>query len=135
MRKKFQLIIAAVVLSVGFGAFALAPVSYAVKKATPAATTCTDASSCVTSGLSATGGASSKTSISDVINTIVNVLLFIIAAISVIMIIIGGIKYTISQGDSSSVKSAKDTILYAVVGLMVAIFAFAIVNFVVTRFI
>jgi len=141
MRKRIQSIIAAFILSVGFGVMMLAPTTYADdKKATPPSGTssdagCTDAKSCVTNGLQATGGTSSKTSISDIFKTIVNVLLFVIGAISVIMIIIGGIKYTTSNGDSSSVTSAKNTILYAVVGLLVSMFAYAIVNFVVTRFI
>ncbi len=63
--------------------------------------------------------------------TITNVLLFIIGAIAVIMLIIGGIRYTISGGDSSQVTSAKNTILYAIVGIIVAILAYAVVNFVV----
>lgn len=65
-----------------------------------------------------------------IFTTIVNVLLFIIGAISVIMLIIGGIRYTISNGDSGAVTSAKNTILYAIVGLAIAFFAFAIVNWV-----
>lgn len=70
-----------------------------------------------------------------VFQTITNVLLFIIGAISVIMLIIGGIRYTISQGDSTQVTSAKNTILYSVVGLVVAILAYAIVNFVLVQFV
>ena len=62
--------------------------------------------------------------------TIVNILLFIIGAIAVIMLIIGGIRYTISGGDSSAVTGAKNTILYAIIGIVVAILAFAIVNYV-----
>jgi hypothetical protein len=69
-----------------------------------------------------------------VFQTITNVLLFIIGAISVIMLIIGGIRYVVSGGDSSAVTSAKNTILYAVVGIVVAILAYALVNFVVTSF-
>jgi hypothetical protein len=65
-----------------------------------------------------------------IFTTIVNVLLFIIGAISVIMLIIGGIRYTISNGDSGAVTSAKNTILYAIVGLIIAFLAFAIVNWV-----
>jgi hypothetical protein len=65
-----------------------------------------------------------------VFNTIVNILLFLIGAISVIMLIIGGIRYTISAGDSGNVTAAKNTILYAIVGLVVAFLAFAIVNYV-----
>ena len=66
--------------------------------------------------------------------TITNVLLFVIGAISVIMLIIGGIRYVVSGGDSSAVTSAKNTILYAVIGIVVAILAYAMVNFVITSF-
>ncbi|MDB5168022.1 MAG: conserved rane protein of unknown function [Candidatus Saccharibacteria bacterium] len=69
-----------------------------------------------------------------IFSTITNVLLFVIGAISVIMIIIGGLRYVISGGDSSNVTAAKNTILYAVVGLIVALFAYAIINFVLTSF-
>lgn len=68
------------------------------------------------------------------IKVIVNILLFVLGAIAVIMIIVGGVRYTTSNGDAGSVKGAKDTILYSVVGLVVAILAYAIVNFVVDRF-
>ncbi len=71
---------------------------------------------------------------SGVFKTITNVLLFIIGAISVIMLIIGGIRYVVSGGDSTAVTSAKNTILYAVVGIVVAILAYALVNFVITSF-
>jgi len=69
-----------------------------------------------------------------VFKTITNVLLYIIGAISVIMLIIGGIRYVVSGGDSSAVTSAKNTILYAIVGIVVAILAYALVNFVVGSF-
>lgn len=69
-----------------------------------------------------------------VFQTITNVLLFIIGAISVIMLIIGGIRYVVSGGDSSAVTSAKNTILYAIVGIIVALLAYALVNFVLTSF-
>ena len=71
----------------------------------------------------------------DIFKTITNILLFLIGAVSVIMLIIGGIRYTVSGGDSAAVTSAKNTILYAIVGLVVAILAFAIVNFVVGSFV
>ena len=65
---------------------------------------------------------------------VTDVLLFIIGAVSVVMLIIGGIRYTISQGDSSAVTSAKNTILYAIIGLVVAILAYAAVHFVIGSF-
>ena len=61
-------------------------------------------------------------------------MLFIIGVLSVIMIIYGGIIYVISAGDSGRVSKAKNTIMYAIVGLVVALLAYAIVNFVITRF-
>lgn len=69
-----------------------------------------------------------------VVTTIINTLLFLIGVVSVIMIIYGGIQYATSAGDSGKVSNAKNTILYAVVGLIVAILAYALVNFVVSTF-
>lgn len=65
-----------------------------------------------------------------VFEVVTNVLLFLIGAIAVIMLVIGGIRYTVSGGDSKAVESAKNTILYAIVGIIVALLAFAIVKFV-----
>ena len=65
-----------------------------------------------------------------IFTTIVNILLFIIGAIAVIMLIIGGVRYTLSGGDSGNVTAAKNTILYAIIGLVVAFLAYAIVNWV-----
>jgi len=72
--------------------------------------------------------------LADRIKTIVNIMLYVLGAIAVIMIVIGGIRYTTSNGDSSSITGAKNTILYAIVGLVIAILAYAIVNFVLTSF-
>ena len=63
---------------------------------------------------------------------VVNFLLYLIGAIAVIMLIFGGFRYVTSGGDGSAITSAKNTILYAVIGLAVAIIAYAIVNFVIT---
>lgn len=71
-----------------------------------------------------------KNSLYVLIGNVVNLLLTIAGIIAVIMIVIGGIRYTTSAGDAGQTKSARDTIIYAVVGLVVAIMAFAIVNFV-----
>jgi hypothetical protein len=69
-----------------------------------------------------------------IFRTITNVLLFLIGAISVIMLIVGGIRYVVSGGDSTAVANAKNTILYAIVGVVVAILAYAVVNFVIGSF-
>lgn len=65
-----------------------------------------------------------------IFKSITNILLFLIGAISVIMLIIGGIRYVISGGDQNQVTGAKNTILYAIIGIVVAFLAYAAVNFV-----
>jgi hypothetical protein len=65
---------------------------------------------------------------------VTNILLFLIGAISVIMLIIGGIRYVVSGGDQAQVTGAKNTILYAIVGIIVAFLAYAAVNFVTGAF-
>lgn len=65
-----------------------------------------------------------------VFRDIVNTALYIIGAISVLMLIYGGIRYTLSAGQTANVEAAKNTILYAIIGIIVAVLAFAIVNFV-----
>lgn len=73
------------------------------------------------------------TQVSDVIKTVINIMSAVGGIIAVIMIIIGGIKYTTSNGDSNSAASAKNTIIYALVGLVVVAFAQVIVQFVLQR--
>jgi len=65
---------------------------------------------------------------------IVNTLLVVLGMVAVVMIIVGGFRYTLSRGEASEVKTAKDIILYAIIGLIVAITAYAIVNFVLDWF-
>ena len=71
---------------------------------------------------------------SGVFKTITNVLLFLIGAISVIMLVIGGLRYVVSGGESSAVTAAKNTILYAIVGVIVALLAYAAIAFVIGSF-
>lgn len=57
----------------------------------------------------------------------------ILGALSLLFVVIGGFKYTLSNGDSNQVNSAKNTILYALVGLAISLSVFLIVNFVVSK--
>ena len=61
-------------------------------------------------------------------------MLYIIGAVSVIMIIVGGLRYVVSGGNATAITAAKNTILYAVIGVLVALFAYAMINFVITSF-
>lgn len=129
------MIVAAITI-VGIG-LATSP-AYAVNEAGSGgvvSAACTNAADCVKSGVATAGGTGATGNLGDLIKKIVNVLLFVLGAVAVIMIVIGGFKYVVSNGDSSAVTSAKNTIMYAVIGLIVALLAYAIVNFVITSFI
>lgn len=81
-----------------------------------------------------TTGNTAGTSLESIIRIVINTLLFLIGIVAVVMIIMGGFRYIVSNGDTGAMTAAKNTILYAVVGLVVAIAAFAIVNFVLDAF-
>ncbi len=125
-KKKLTGIVAAFV-------FALVAVFTPVAPSANAASDCGSASGGINAGVNcANPGPSVPQNLfqgsNNVFTTVVNVLLFIIGAISVIMLIYGGIRYTLSGGNSANVTAAKNTIMYAIIGLIVAFLAFAVVN-------
>ena len=99
------------------------------------AASCGSAKQCIDQGLTASGASGTPGDLSTILTTVTNILLFLMGAVSVIMIIIGGFRYVTSQGDQTQMQSAKNTILYAVIGVVVSIAAYAIVSFVVTQFV
>lgn len=115
----------------------LAPVlvaSTTVSAQTPQESLCEGSGGTYSGGKCNNGSAGSK-SLPQFFKKLVNVLLFVIGAIAVIMVIVGGFRYVLSGGDQGAVTSAKNTILYAIVGLVVAILAYSLVNFVVNAFV
>lgn len=122
---KIKQIIASLALVFGF---ALVPVAVGAVNVDPLGTACS-------SGGSTEICDSADDDIGEIMTTVINVLLFVIGIISVIMIIVGGIMYATSAGDSGAVGKAKNTILFAIIGLAVAFFAYAIVNWVVNLFV
>ncbi len=68
-----------------------------------------------------------------IITKAARILALIVGIASVVMIIIGGFKYVLSNGDSNAINSAKNTIIYAIIGLIVSVIAGTIVQFVLTR--
>lgn len=64
------------------------------------------------------------------LNTIINVVVGLVGFVAVAVIVIGGITFATSQGDTAKTARGKNTILFGVVGLIIALLAFAIVNFV-----
>ena len=67
---------------------------------------------------------------SSIVRRAINIMLFGVGVLSVVMLIFGGFRYVISGGKKESVTNAKNTILYAIIGLLVAVFAYAIINFI-----
>ena len=68
-----------------------------------------------------------------IFRTITNILIFLIGAVSVVMLIVGGFRYVVSGGDSAGVEGAKNTILYAIIGIVVAFLAYAAVSFIISQ--
>lgn len=74
-----------------------------------------------------------QTKVNNTITWIINVFSIVVGVAAVIMIIIGGLRYVISGGDSGNVTSAKNTILYAIIGLVVVALSQFIVKFVLSK--
>lgn len=70
------------------------------------------------------------TDLMSTVSTIISVVLGIVGLVAVVVIILGGIGFVTSQGEAGKVAKAKNTILYGVIGLVISLLAFAIVNFV-----
>ena len=95
------------------------------------ATFLADASSSIASGAgTACGGFCNTNTINTVFRNLASTLTFLIGSVSVIMVIVGGLRYVTSRGNAKAVEEAKNTITYAVVGVVIAIVAFALVSFV-----
>lgn len=91
-----------------------------------------DAKSQICSGAAITGASCSDggAGLNGVITAVLNILSAVIGVAAVVMIILAGFKYITSGGDPSGVKSAKDSLIYAIVGLLVVAMAQTIVRFV-----
>ena len=74
-----------------------------------------------------------NTNINDIIRTVINIFSIVVGVVAVIMIIVGGFRYITSGGDSSNVSSAKNTIIYALIGLVIVALAQFIVQFVLNK--
>jgi hypothetical protein len=123
MKQKIRQFISAFILALGFAAFVPVAAVGAVDVYEPCANNA-DTAVCASTG----------DNVNEIVKTVINVLLFVVGLISVIMIIISGISYATSGGDSGAVSKAKNTLLYAVIGLVVAFLAYAIVNWVIGLF-
>lgn len=78
-------------------------------------------------------GSQANQKINNLIHTIINLLSVVVGVVAVIMIIVGGLRYITSGGSDTSVTSAKNTILYAIIGLIIVALAQVLVRFVLSK--
>jgi hypothetical protein len=93
---------------------------------------CLDSGSCQTDTTGCNNGPPTDR-VNAIIKLVINIFSLIVGVIAVIMIIIGGLKYITSGGDSGNVSGAKNTILYAIIGLVIVALAQIIVRFVLAK--
>lgn len=96
---------------------------------------CSDICNCDTATpevQAAAGCSNTTTKIEDSITIILNGIIISLSVVAIVVIIIGGVQYMVSTGDPSKTKKAKDTILYAAIGLIICGFAAVIVNWVIS---
>ncbi|MBQ3453098.1 hypothetical protein IJG28_02825 [Candidatus Saccharibacteria bacterium] len=87
---------------------------------------CSDSS--ISAEVKTAAGCNTETTLPNVIVNILNAIILVAGIVAVIFIIIGGVNYMTSSGDAGKVAKAKNTILYALIGLVICVLAFAIVN-------
>ena len=89
-----------------------------------------DSGDCKTFGIQCTGNEDTNTLV-DTIGNIVNGLLVLVGIIAAAYLVLGGVRYILSEGDEGKAEQAKATVLYAVIGIIVIGLSAAIVNFVI----
>lgn len=109
-----------------------------VAQAAPLSVVALQGQSDACAGLDQLGGTScgnnaGQSAIGNVIQNVVSIISYIAGAVAIIMIIISGIRFTTSGGDSNSVSSAKTTLVYALIGVVIAALAQVLVHFVLNK--
>ena len=122
MKNKFIKLLSIIIASVlGLGLFSLAPNTYATDDVC--------SSNAPQSVKDAAGCEGTKNALPNLIIGILNGIIAISGLVAVVFVLIGGINYMTSAGDAGKLEKAKKTILYACIGLVITVLAFAIVNF------
>jgi hypothetical protein len=94
---------------------------------------CLDVGSCQTDPTNCDNNGDAGSRVQNLIKLVINVVSLIVGVVAVIMIIFGGFKYITSGGEGSNVSGAKNTILYAIIGLVIVALAQVIVRFVLQK--
>jgi hypothetical protein len=94
---------------------------------------CSGASLDLSGGSTSSCGTSATSTVGGILKTVIDIFSIVVGAVSVIMIVIGGFRYIISGGESSNVSGAKNTIIFAIVGLVIVVLAQILVQFVLAK--
>lgn len=149
MMKRLKIYVAALLIAVGLGAAAaVVPVRTALAADPPAGTagaaaqeaddTDDTAANPVNTACAALGSAnctdtSGGVGVGNIIKTVITILSWVVGIAAIIMIIYSGFRYVTSRGDANAVSAAKNTLIYALVGIVIVVLAQAIVAFVIDR--
>lgn len=129
--RKLEYSLAALILVFCFSFTFLAPTAYAGLFDGAKEQACAGVQLSAGAGPNCSDGDATK--LSTTIKAAINLISVVVGIIAVIMIIIGGIRFILSDGDSAKVSTARNTIIYALVGLILVAFAQIIVKFVLNR--
>jgi len=135
--KKIAATVQALTLAFGFGAFSLGAVATLAPQAALAdQANCQGPSTTDPLGSGAACGQANGTKdnlfgTNGIFQTIANTLIFLVGAVAVLFLIVGGLRYAVSNGDPKNVEAAKNTITFAIVGIVIAVLSFAAVQFVI----
>ncbi len=125
--KRLRHILAASVLVLGFGLAIATPV--AVHADTPKSIVCNS----IGGGSDCSSNANGGTSINKVITVTITILSFVAGIAAVIMLILAGFNYITSGGDANKVSSAKNSLIYAIIGIIIVAMAQFIVQFILAK--
>lgn len=130
MLKRAKLILAGLLTL----AVLLPPAAVLADCANPATTQ--EAIQCGTNG--ASGGTTKSTaqatdSFNNIVSTLLNILTVLVGVVAVIMIVLAGYRFITSGGNAEKVKSARNALLYAIIGIVIAALAQVIAQFVINR--
>lgn len=127
MARKIKLFLASLGVMMGIASLVVNPAAV-VAQSNPSGSAKSD----ICKGINNAGGGCNERGegLSDVLKLVVQIISVIAGVAAVIMIIIGGLRYITSGGDSSKVASAKSAIIYAIIGLVIVALAQIIVRYV-----
>ena len=130
MKKTITTLFITIITALGIFTAIPTPIAFADSNCTDICN-CTTVDEAVRQAAGCKTNGSGKSDLATTIVTILNTIIGVLGIVAVIFIVVGGVKYMTSTGDPTKVKKARDTIIYACIGLGVCALSFAIVNWVI----